>query len=82
MNTSDIIYQILGFLELKDTISCSTINKLFNNMCDLQYVRFLDNNNDYKGNLSDFLAKNSHKQSYIICYTWNTLSRSNICGYL
>jgi hypothetical protein len=75
MEHPDIVYHLLSFLELKDIIVHSTINKLFSKTCDLQYKRLLDD--DYN-NLIIHLRQNQHKLSYITCYELETFRKSLI----
>jgi len=72
MNDKDVVYQIFKYLEIKDIITCSTINKLMNQVCDSQYMRLF---NDY-GNISaKFFINLSFKQMYITCYELDTFRK-------
>jgi len=65
MDQSDIVYQIFNKLSLNDIVRCSTINRLINHICDLQYGRLI---NDYENILANLFYKSSYKQIYVACY--------------
>jgi len=65
MDQRDIVYQIFNELSLNDIVRCSTVNRLINHICDLQYARLI---NDYENILANLFYKSSCKQMYVACY--------------
>jgi len=65
MDQRDIVYQIFNELSLNDIVRCSTVNRLINHICDLQYGRLI---NDYENIIANIFYKSSYKQMYVACY--------------
>jgi len=65
MDQRDILYQIFNELSLNDIVRCSTVNRLINHICDLQYARLI---NDYENIIANIFYKSPYKQMYVVCY--------------
>ena len=70
MNNLDIISTIFSFLCHKEIITCSYINKLYNKICNDQYIKLLMNDYDIKYTI---LFNKSYKETYIKCHQLNIL---------
>jgi len=71
MENRDIIFNVLWHLKIEDIKSCSTINKLVCDVCDMQYERLLII--DYGFIFCTIFNFDSFKRSYVKCYHLNFL---------
>uniref|UniRef100_A0A6C0C998 F-box domain-containing protein n=1 Tax=viral metagenome TaxID=1070528 RepID=A0A6C0C998_9ZZZZ len=51
MDQNDILYQIFNKLSLNDIVRYSTVNRLINHICDLQYARLINGYENIPANL-------------------------------
>src|SRR5579864_4627392 len=73
MDNTDIIYNIFQYLEIKELIQNSLINKLFKNACE-NYFRELITH-DYGSIFATFFKFNSYKHVYVTCYRLNNIRK-------
>src|SRR5580692_5782363 len=72
MDNQDILNCILQYLQKKEIIKCSTINKLFKKICDQQYQRLFFS--DYSEFITIF-NEYSFKDAYIKCFLLSILKK-------